>query len=344
MPGRRAGAWPWQTFLAGLSPARHGALIYICAGLVFVATDSLTKSLVAHLPVVHVVFGRHVSYLVAILVIAGGRHPRRLLATTRPWTQIARGLAMFGATATFFLALSLLPMAQVSALGSTTPLIVIALAGPLLGERVTRFAIVGAVVGFAGVILVAGVDASTLDLAVVVPLASALSLAIFGLLTRTLRSDPTDVTVFISGVVGLAAAATLELVVATPTLPTPGEWVAIGIVGLGALTGHRLLVAAYRWGRASDLAPLGYLSIVWSFIIGTLVFGEALIPRALAGATAIAAGGLLALRGASAEETASPTQADYGGPVLTGPAFDEPGGPDGSERPEPSPDPSSADG
>ena len=47
-----------------------------------------------------------------------------------------------------------------------------------------------------------------------------------------------------------------------------------GVVGLGALTGHRLLVAAYRWGRASDLAPLGYLTLVWSFLVGTILFGD----------------------------------------------------------------------
>ena len=50
MTGRPAGALPWQPFLDGLSPARRGALIYIAAGLVFVATDSLTKSLVAEHP------------------------------------------------------------------------------------------------------------------------------------------------------------------------------------------------------------------------------------------------------------------------------------------------------
>ena len=32
-----------------------------------------------------------------------------------------------------------------------------------------------------------------------------------------------------------------------------------------------LLVGAYRWGRASDLAPLGYLSLVWSFLIGAII-------------------------------------------------------------------------
>src|SRR5215204_4793923 len=315
MPGRRAGGWPWQTVLDNLSPGRHGALIYVAAGIVFVATDSLTKSLVADLPVVHVVFGRHVSYLLAVLLIAGGRKPRRLLATTRPWTQLARGLAMFGATATYFSALSLLPLAEVSALGSTTPLIVVALAGPLLGERVTRYAIGGTVIGFGGVLVLVGLDASHVDLAVLVPLASALSLALFSLLTRSLRTDPTDVTVFCSGLVGLAAATVLEVAIPTSSTPTSVEWVGIGIVGLGALTGHRLLVAAYRWGRASDIAPLGYLSLLWSFIVGTLVFGEALVPQAVIGALAIAAGGVMALRGVPPDEDVPPPLVDYGGPL-----------------------------
>jgi S-adenosylmethionine uptake transporter len=204
----------------------------------------------------------------------------------------------------------------VSALGSTTPLIVVALAGPFLGERVTRFAVGGAVIGFRGCRDPRRpLDPSQLDAAVLVPLASALCLAIFSLLTRSLRTEPTDVTVFLSGVVGLAAAIVLEVAVPTAASPAPVEWFWIGVVGLGALTGHRLLVAAYRWGRASDLAPLGYLSLVWSFIVGTLLFGEALVPRAVVGAVAIAAGGVMALRGVPPDEDVPPPLVDYGGPL-----------------------------
>jgi drug/metabolite transporter (DMT)-like permease len=306
----------WGAFLASLSPAHHGALIYICAGLVFVATDSLAKSLVANLPVIHVVFGRHVSYLIAIVVLAGGRRPRRLLATKRPWTQLARGLAMFGATATFFLALSLLPMAEVSTLGSTTPMIVVALAGPFLGERVTRFAVVGTLIGFGGVVVLTGLDPSQLNAAMLAPLMSALSLAVFSLLTRSLNAEPVDVTVFCSGLVGMAAALALEVAVPTSVAPTTPEWVAIGVVGLLSLTGHRLLVAAYRWGRASDVAPLGYLSVLWSFLAGWFLFGESPQARAIAGAAAIAVGGVVTLRSSAREEEAvPPASVDYGGPL-----------------------------
>lgn len=294
-----------------MTPARRGATIFIVSGLVFVATDSLTKSLVSNLPVVDVVFGRHVSYLAALILLAGRSDPRRLLVTNRLRTQIARGMAMFGATATFFWALSLLPLAQVSTLASTTPLIVVGLAGPFLGERITRAAVVGATLGFGGVVALIGIDPSHLNPAVLVPLGTAVSYALFSMLTRELRAERPEVTLFYSGLVGMVASSVLFVVIPTATTPEPGQWAAIGLVGLSALTGHRLLVAAYRWGRASDLAPLGYLSLVWSFLSGALLFREPVMINGLIGATAIATGGIVTLRSGTADEPSLPS-ADYG--------------------------------
>jgi drug/metabolite transporter (DMT)-like permease len=82
-----------------------------------------------------------------------------------------------------------------------------------------------------------------------------------------------------------------------------------------AVTGHRLLVAAYRWGRASDLAPLGYLSLVWSFLIGAMIFHEAVQVRAVIGALAIAVGGAVTLRAGSGDHDPVPASVDYGDPV-----------------------------
>jgi drug/metabolite transporter (DMT)-like permease len=301
--------------VARLSTARRAAAIFIVAGLVFSTTDAITKSLVADIPVVDVVFGRHVTYLVAVLILAGRTHPRSLFRTARPGTQIARGLAMFVSTATFFLALSLLPLAEVSTLASTTPLIIVALAGPLLGERVTRAAIVGALVGFGGVLALIGVDLGRLDQALLIPLVTAASYAVFSMLTRMLRTERPDVTLFYSGLVGMLAATVLFLVVRTPTSPEPLQWAAIGIIGLTALTGHRLLVEAYRIGRASDLAPLGYLGLVWAFLNGAILFGEPVELRSIVGALLIAFGGVLALRSGPADADLRQTSVDYGDPV-----------------------------
>jgi drug/metabolite transporter (DMT)-like permease len=301
--------------LADLAPARRGALIFIVAGLVFSATDALTKTLVSHVPVADVIWGRYIAYLVAVVAIAGRGHPGRLLVSSRKRTQIARGLAMFGATATFFLALSVLPLAEVSTLASTTPLIIIGLAGPLLGERVARSAIAGAVIGFAGVVILVGIDPTHLDPVILVPLATATSFALFSLLTRALHAEPPEVTLFYSGLVGLIVATVLFALAPREPMPEPLQWAGIAVVGLAALAGHRLLVAAYRWGRASDLAPLGYVSLVWSFIIGAVVFGEAVEPQAIVGAVAISIGGLIALRSGPAADREMPVSVDFGDPA-----------------------------
>ena len=107
----------------------------------------------------------------------------------------------------------------------------------------------------------------------------------------------------------------LFVLIPTATSPDRIQWVGIGIVGLVAVTGHRLVVAAYRWGRASDLAPLGYLVLLWSFLRGALLFHEPIEVRAAIGAALIAAGGILALRSAPDDEEPVPTSVDFGDPA-----------------------------
>lgn len=298
-----------QQRLEGLSPARLGLAIYLLAGLVFIAADTLTKGLVANAPVVDVIFGRHLVAFGAVVLLAGrGRPRRRLLVTRRPALQLIRGLAMFGTTVIFFLSLSLLPIGTVSALSNTNPLIVLLLAGPLLGERVSRAAALGGIIGFAGVLAITGIDVTAFDARMLVPLSFGFVYAVFSILSRSLKEDDSHVTVFWSAVVCLVAGTVLVLAIPTETTPDLVQWLGIALLGIMALTGHWLLVAAFRRTPASDLAPLGYIGVLWSFIVGATIFGEAMQPGPVVGALLIAAGGILALRSASAEDevTAAP--------------------------------------
>ena len=290
---------------AALTPTRRGVLIYIAAGLVFIGADTLTKFLVTDAPVVDVVFGRHLTAFVAVLLVAGRRHPwRRLLRPRRPTLQLIRGIAMFATTVIFFLSLSLLPIGTVSALSNSNPLFVLLLAGPLLRERVPRLGLIGAVIGFAGVLAITGLDVATLDLRLLAPLVFALVYALFSILSRSLRGEDSDVTVFWSALVCVVAGTAGVLLLPAASAPSLGQWVGIGLLGLLALTGHWMLVGAFRLSPASDLAPLGYLGVLWSFLVGWFVFGDPIAPVALAGAATIVAGGLLALRSAAAEDEA----------------------------------------
>jgi drug/metabolite transporter (DMT)-like permease len=301
---------------AALTPARRGIVIFIVAGLVFIAADTLTKFLVSDAPVVDVVFGRHLTAFIAVILLAGRTNPRRLLRARRPGLQLLRGLAMFGTTVLFFFSLSLLPIGTVSALSNSNPLFVMLLAGPLLREKVPTLAIVGALIGFAGVLAITGIDASALDLRLLAPLVFAVVYALFSILSRGLRDEDSDVTVFWSAVVCVVAGTAGVLVFPAASTPQPVQWLGIALLGILALTGHWLLVAAFRLTRASDLAPLGYLGVLWSFLVGAFIFGEPLLPNAVLGAVTIVAGGVLALRtvGGEDEEMATPA-IDRGDPA-----------------------------
>jgi drug/metabolite transporter (DMT)-like permease len=110
--------------------------------------------------------------------------------------------------------------------------------------------------------------------------------------------------VFWSAVVCVAAGTAGVILVPSATSPDLGQWIGIGLLGLLALGGHWLLVAAFRLAPASDLAPLGYLGVLWSFLVGAAIFGDPIEPRAILGAATIVAGGILALRSSTREDEA----------------------------------------
>ena len=290
-----------------LSSTAKPTLAYIAAGLVFASADTLVKALVSSVAPADVVWGRSLVYVALLILFAGRTNPRRLVRTHALPRQLLRAGALFGATVCFFYALGELPLGQVSALASATPLIVVAVAGPLLGERVSPLAVLGAVIGFAGVVILVGGDVSGFSLATLLPLGTAAFFAAFSVLSRSLRGEDQYVTLFYTGAGMLALATGFRAIAPTGEPPTVLMWLAIGGVGVCSLVGHRLIVLAYRDGRASDLAPLGYLGLVWAFVIGFVVFSEPVEPTMLVGAAAIAAGGVLAYRASWTAPTAAPT-------------------------------------
>ena len=242
-----------------LTSAARPTLAYVAAGLVFATSDTLVKALVSTVAPADVVWGRSLVYVALLVIFAGRTNPRRLLRTHALPRQLLRAGSLFGATLCFFYALSELPLGQVTALASATPLIVVAVAGPLLGERVSPLAVLGAIIGFVGVVILVGGDLSGFSLATLLPLGTAAFFAAFSVLSRSLSGEDQYVTLFYTGAGMLALATGFRAIAPTVEPPTAFMWLAIGAVGVGSLVGHRLIVLAYRDGRASDLAPLGYL-------------------------------------------------------------------------------------
>ncbi len=220
-----------------------------------------------------VAWARNVGATVFMLAAFLPRHGLRLLRPSRPWGQLMRAGFLLGSTVLYFSGLSHFDMATGAAIQLTTPLMVTALSGPLLGERVgwRRWLAVG--VGFAGALIVIrpGVD---MRWPVLFFVASALCSTFYQISTRFLASYDSPAT-------GSTVAAAVGAIALTPVAPLvwsdPSGWLTIALfcgIGSVAAGGHFLLMSAYRYGEAATLAPFSYTNLLGAGLIGFLIFGD----------------------------------------------------------------------
>lgn len=263
--------------------------LVLLAVSLFSVMDSLSKRLVEHLDPIEVVWGRYLAILIllASLVL---RRPS-LLRTARPRLQLLRGIAILGAAVLFIAGLKRLPMADCTAIGFASPLMVTALSIPLLGERVGARRWSAVAVGFLGVLIVVRPGSGAIGTAALWPLASAACWALGLVLTRRMAGiDPPLTTLFLSSLAGFVLSSLALPVVWQPASLLDGATMA----AMGALSaaGQYLLIAAFTRGAASLLAPFSYSQMIWSTLMGYLVFGAVPVASTWCGALIIIASGV----------------------------------------------------
>lgn len=260
--------------------------------------DAVAKHFTASYPVVELIWIRYATQTGLLLLALPWFGWRRMIVTRAPMLQVARGAALFFSATLFVAALSLLPFATTKVLGYTSPLIVTAISAPLLGERVGLRGWLLVALGFAGVLLIARPGIVALDWAMLLPLCTAASYALYQIGTRRAADiDSSLVSLFWMALVGFALASVLVPFVWTPpTLAHLAILVAHGaLVGLG----HFVLIRSLACAPASLVAPFGYASLLWAVLIGWLVFAEPPDAATLAGGALIAVAGILIARAAT---------------------------------------------
>lgn len=282
----------------GAVPDRTGlAILLMCAtSFIFAMQDAFSRMLGAEYPPVLVVMIRY--WVFALFVIAMvSRQPgglRRAIRTRRPKTQILRGVLLVVETGLMIEAFVRLGLVGTHAIFTVYPLLVAALSGPILGEKVgwRRWTAIG--VGFAGILIILRPGSTVLNLGSVLALVSALMFAVYGLLTRHVaRDDPAQVSFFWTGIAGAAAATVLGI--GQWEWLAPADWIWMGLLCACGLLSHWLLIRAYELAEASALQPFAYTQLAWVSVIGVLVFGEALHMNVVIGAAIVVAAGLFTL-------------------------------------------------
>jgi drug/metabolite transporter (DMT)-like permease len=177
---------------------------------------------------------------------------------------------------------------------SICPLLIVALSGPILGERISwqRWAAVAA--GMIGVLIILRPGMGVFSWAALLPLASALMFAVYSVLTRlTTRDEPTFPAFFWPGVIGAALMTGLGLPHLTAMTSQDSVLLAV-YCGLSILS-HWLLLKCYEQVEASRVQPYSYLQLVFVTGIGILVYGEVLELPVAIGSVIVVAAGLYAL-------------------------------------------------
>jgi drug/metabolite transporter (DMT)-like permease len=233
------------------------------------------KVLIPHLPTVELIWARALGHLIVVIALfAPGHGGWRLLATRRPAIQFGRSLLLLISTSFFFTALGRVPLADATAVSFTSPILVAALAVPVLGERVRVSQWVSIAVGFVGALVVirpTGEGASPFAFLV---LGSAACYALYQVLTRLVAGvDPPETSVTYSALAG-----TLILSMLVPffwqTPRRPSHWLMLAALGLLGAVGHYCVARALLWAPASIVSPFHYVQLVWAAALGYVVFGD----------------------------------------------------------------------
>ncbi|MBM3347912.1 MAG: DMT family transporter [Betaproteobacteria bacterium] len=274
------------------SPVR--AVLCMGAGTALVAgTDIVMKHLSADHSLPAILWVRN---LMIMLVMYGLlRHGGEWRDVRTSWTRmhVLRGLAMGIAPILYFIALMDMPVAELTAINLTMPLVMALLAVPMLKEPLDPRRITAVLLGFVGVLAITRPGSDAFTPAMLLGLAAAFSGAVFQLLTRK-----------VAGAQGAMASLfypwAIATVICTPfafwrwTPPvTAFEWLLVALVTVLSLGGNTLMVRSYQYGPASLIAPFIYLHLVWAALFGWLIFSAFPDGWSLAGMIMIVAGGLV---------------------------------------------------
>ncbi|MEP0154360.1 DMT family transporter [Pseudophaeobacter sp.] len=289
-----------STATAGSTPQSNnvpmGILLMIGATIVFALQDGISRHLAGTYNTYMVVMVRY-WFFAAFVVFLAMRTPggiRGVARTSQLGLQIFRGVLLVGEICVAVYGFTLLGLVESQAVFICYPLLVAALSGPVLGESVgwRRWAAIG--VGLIGVLIILQPGTGVFDPAALIPFASALMFAVYGLVTRyAARRDSTATSFFWTGIAGMVFMTLIGIWFWEPM--SQGDWLWMGLLCVSGVTGHWLLIKCYEMAEASAVQPFAYFHLVWAAILGVSIFGEVIRLNVASGAAIIIAAGLFTL-------------------------------------------------
>ena len=256
-----------------ISDNTRGILLMCGSMLGFTVNDGLMKAATEHMPLFQAIFLRGVIATLGIYLIARAQGVRQFLPQGRDrfWVM-ARTVGEIVSTATFLIALTQMPIANLSAIMQSLPLAVTLGAAVFLGEPIGWRRMSAILVGFVGVLIIIKPGAD-FDIWSVLGLISVAGVVLRDLATRRFsRTMPSTV--------GAVWAAVAVMVMGGLVTAWQG-WQPLALIpslqvagaALFIIAGYVFAVRVMRVGELAVVAPFRYTSLLWAILIGWLVFG-----------------------------------------------------------------------
>lgn len=270
------------------------AIVYIVATYVgFTFLDTSIKFLVlAGVAPFFIAWCRFTGHVMLVgLLFRGWKDSRRFWARNLP-AHVLRGAFLAGSTVFNILALRYLQLAETTSIYFFGPMVITALAGPMLGEWAGWRRWLAIWIGFIGVLVITRPGIGVFGIGHAYALAAMLSHSFYVIMTRRMSAAETPESLILF-------AALVPVVLLAPVLPfyftlpeTPAQWLILLMLGVFGGVSHWFLVKAYSLATATALAPYPYSQMLWMIVMGWLVFRQFPDNWTLAGAAIIVVSGL----------------------------------------------------
>jgi S-adenosylmethionine uptake transporter len=236
------------------------------------------------------IFVRSAVMLAITLILGRQAMIRAFLSSPYKISTASRGVLHFLSAFGFFVAAGFMPLADVTTLYSTSPLIGVILAAVLLGERIRGIHGIAVVLGLIGAAIAAHPGGNVSMVPSLIALGAGALWALAVVLTRKSGARETsDVQLLITGVVFLVLSAAFMTWQTPQTLFDSALMLALG---LQIYLAQLFLFEACRFAPASLVGPMEYSCVIWACLFGAVLFSEMPTPHIVLGGLIIIVSGL----------------------------------------------------
>ena len=269
----------------------------MCLAVALIAgQEAMAKYLGQSLPMLQVIGARYFGHLALMVLVLMPRHGLTLFKAKRPLVQTGRSLLLLIDTGLFFFSLTMIGLAEATAIFFSVPILVVLLSIPLLGERVEWPRLIAVGVGFIGMLVIIRPGSGAIGIGALLTFGAAFCVSLFNIITRKLADeDPVPVTMFYTALAG----ALIMMLVVPFIWESPvswQQWTALILIGIAGGAAHSCIIASHVFAPASTVAPFMYSQIFWALGLGYLFFGSLPDQFTVIGGLIVIASGFYLLR------------------------------------------------